>query len=179
VKRLVGLVTVMAVLGLVAVLGVNAAATTDRTPSLRELLRSAPSAVKVDRDHDRRLVVVERNAVETDIDNPPEGFSVGDEVIIASALVQKGKRIGRLDGHVVFTHLNASETRLRALVNVTASLRKGEIEAQGVVVFMDETAEFDFGVTGGTGRYDDVGGEAHIVEDGDVVRYVFDLEDLD
>lgn len=97
----------MAGLGLVvAGMGANAAARDDRSPSLGELLQSAPDTVQGARDRDYRLVFVERDAVETDIDNGPEGLSAGDQVALSSVLTKRGKRVGRLDGHVVFTHVD-------------------------------------------------------------------------
>jgi hypothetical protein len=167
---------VLAVLGLVASMTLASAAGEKRT-SLRELWRAAPSSVAADDDADERLVFVERNLTETFIDNPPEGDSQGDEIVLSSVLTKKGKRVGRLDAHGVVTLV--SEQQFRVLINVTASLPGGEIEVQGVAVFTQETADFEFGVTGGTGRYDDVGGEFTVVEQGDTTRFVIDLEHLD
>jgi len=167
---------VLAVLGLVASMTFASAAGERRT-SIRELWRAAPRSVAADDDVDERLVFVERNLTETFIDNPPEGDSQGDEIVLASVLTKNGKRVGRLDAHGVVTL--ASEQQFRVLINVTASLPRGEIEVQGVGIFTQETAEFDFGVTGGTGRYDDVGGEFTVVEQGDTTRFVIDLEHLD
>jgi hypothetical protein len=177
VKRLVVLATGVAAVGLVVGMSANADAPDEERPSFGAMLRSAPEAVARDGDGDSRLVFVERNAMEVDIDNAPAGFSQGDEVAITSVLTSNGKRVGHFDGHAVFTFVGTQ--RIRALLDATASLPKGEIEVQGVATFRVETAEFDFAVVGGTGRYEDVGGETHIVEDGDTVRYVFDLEELD
>ena len=179
VLRLVVLGTGLAAVGLIANMGANAATTDQASPSLRQMLRAAPDTVERDRDGEHRLVFDERNAVEVDIDNAPAEFSQGDEVAITSVLTKHGKPVGRFDGHAVFTLVDEDAEMVRALLDATASLPKGEIEVQGVVTFRVDTAEFDVAVVGGTGRYDDVGGEAHIVEDGETVRYVFDLEKLD
>jgi hypothetical protein len=149
----------------------------EQRTSVRQMWRAAPSSVAADDDVDERLVFVEAAFTETFIDNPPEGDSQGDEIAISAVLTKNGKRVGRLDAHAVLTFV--SEQQFRALANVTASLPRGEIEVQGVVVFTQTTADFELGVTGGTGRYDDVGGEFHIIEQGDVVKYVFDLKHLD
>jgi allene oxide cyclase-like protein len=119
----------------------------------------------------------ERNAMEVDIDNAPPDFSQGDEVAITSVLTKRGERAGRFDGHVMYTYVNFDAGMVRAILNATASLPKGEIEVQGVATFRMDTAEFNFAVVGGTRRYEGVSGEFHLVEDGDAVRYVFDLED--
>jgi hypothetical protein len=167
---------VLAVLGLVASMTFASAAGDERT-SLREMWRAAPSSVAADDDVDKRLVFVERNLTETFIDNPPEGDSQGDEFALSSVLTKNGKRVGRLDAHGVVTLV--SEQQFRVLINGTASLPGGEIENQGVAAFTQTTGELEFGLTGGTGRYDDIGGELHIVEQGDTTKFVFDLKHLD
>lgn len=168
---------ILAVLGLVASMTFASAAGERRT-SIREMWRAAPSSVAgPDDDVDKRLVFVERNLRETFIDNPPEGDSQGDEFALSSVLIKKGKRVGRLDAHGVVTLV--TEQQFRVLINGTASLPGGEIENQGVAAFTRTTGELEFGVTGGTGRYDDIGGELHIVEQGDTARFVFDLQHLD
>ena len=167
----------IAVLGLVASMAFASAAREKRT-SLRELLRAAPSSIPgPDDDVDKRLVFVERNLRETFIDNPPQGDSQGDEFALSSVLMKKGKRVGRLDAHGVVTLVN--ERQFRVLINGTATLPGGEIENQGVASFTRTTGELEFGLTGGTGRYDDVGGELHIVEQGDAAKFVFDLQHLE
>jgi hypothetical protein len=178
VRRVGVAAAVVAVLGLVASMTFASASGEKRT-SIREMLRAAaPSSVAgPDDDVDKRLVFVERNLRETFIDNPPEGDSQGDEFALSSVLMKNGKRVGRLDAHGVVTL--AGERQFRTLINGTASVPGGEIENQGVASFTQTTGELEFGVTGGTGRYDDVGGELHIVEQSDRTKFVFDLEHLD
>lgn len=141
--------------------------------------KSASSAA--DDDGDTRLVVVSRNATETDIDNPPEGESQGDEFVITSPLFKGGKRVGRLDVHGVVTEVNLEEGVFAFQVTFTATLSGGQIVSTGVAVFDEETDNsFTAAITGGTGRYDEAGGDvlARFVSD-DAVRFVYDLEDLD
>ena len=175
-KRLVALVTGVAAVGLIAGSGATSAAPQKGDPSFRHLLRSAPAAVARDDDGARRLVFVEHNPMEVDVDNAPADLSAGDEVALTSVMTKDGKRVGRFDLHAVYTYVNLdAHGMLRALVNATASLPEGEIEVQGVAVFRVDTAEFNFAVVGGTRRYVGAEGEFHVVEDGDTVRYVFDL----
>ena len=159
----------LAVLGLIASMTFASAAGEKRT-SLREMLSAAPSSIPLpDDDVDKRLVLVERNLTETFIDNPPEGDSQGDQFVLSSDLFRtNGKRVGHLDAHGVVTLV--TEQQFRVLINGTASLPGGEIENQGV-----GGRDSEFGLTGGTGRYDDVGGELHIVGD----KFVFDLQHLE
>ncbi len=113
--------------------------------------------------------------MEVDIDNAPADFSQGDEVVITSALTKNGERAGRFDGHVAFSYVNLDAGIIRAVLNGTASLRKGEIEVQGVATFREDTGELNFAVVGGTRRFEGVDGDFHVVDDGGVVKYVFDL----
>jgi hypothetical protein len=156
------------------------AAPEERGPSFRQLLRSAPAAVPREDDGGRRLVFVEHNPMEADVDNAPAGLSAGDEVVLSTVMTKNGERKGRFDVHAVYTYVKpGAGGMLRALLNATASLPKGEIEVQGVATFRADTGEFNFAVVGGTRHYEGVGGEFHVVEDGDTVRYVFDLQGLD
>ena len=176
VRRVGVAAAVLAVLGLLASMTFTSAAREKRT-SIREMWRAAPSSVAADDDVDERLVFVERNFAETFIDNPPRGEGQGDEVVFTSVLTKRGKRVGRLDAHVVLTLV--SERRFRALVNATVSLPRGEIEVQGVFAFTRTTADLHFGVTGGTRQFDDVGGDFHVLEQGNTTKFVIDLEHLD
>jgi hypothetical protein len=134
-----------------------------------------------DDDGDTRLVVVSRNATETNIDNPPEGESQGDEFVITSPLFKGGKRVGRLDVHGVSTEVNLEEGIFAFQVTFTATLADGQIVSTGVGVFDDETDNsFTAAITGGTDRYDEAGGDVLVrfISD-DAVRFAYDLEDLD
>jgi hypothetical protein len=148
-------------------------------PSWHRLVTAASSSVKAgDSDGDERLVLSVRNTTETDIDNPPQGFSPGDAVVAASDLYWRGKKVGYEDVHAVFT--SVSETEVRAETTLTATVRGDEISVVGSVTFREEGAvDFELSVVGGTGRYDDVGGELTVVEQGQNFKYVFDLEHLD
>jgi hypothetical protein len=178
-RRLMAIVAIGAALSVVASMTLAAASNTGaKKPSWRSLLSSAPkAAANGDNDGDKRLVLVERNATETEIDNPPEGFSVGDEVAFAGDLYWRGKKVGYDDGHAVFTLVSQDQVRVHA--TVTATVRGDEINAAGSLTFTETAAlDFELSVTGGTGRYDDVGGEVTVVEQGQTVKFVFDLEDL-
>ncbi len=175
-KRVAALATGAAAVGLIVGMSATPAAPNEG-PSFRQLVRSAPDSVARS-DGSHRLVFDERNPMEVDIDNAPADFSQGDEVVISSVLTKKGERVGRFDGHVAFTYVNLDAGMVRALLTGTASLRNGEIEVHGVATFRVDTAEFNFAVVGGTRQYEGADGEFHIVEDGNAVRYVFDLNEL-
>jgi hypothetical protein len=134
-----------------------------------------------DDDGDHRVVVVSRNPTETDIDNPPEGDSQGDETVITSPLFRAGKSVGRFDAHVVVTEINVEEGVFAFQVTFTSTLPEGQIVSTGVAALTEETQNsFTAAITGGTGRYDEAGGDVLVQFISDnAVRFVYDLEDLD
>jgi hypothetical protein len=144
------------------------------------LVKAAPAAVESsNNDRDERVVVVERNSVETDIDNPPEGFSQGDEFAASADLYRGGKKVGYDDLHGVVTFM--SETQVRFELTATVTVRGSQITVVGSVAFSEDesSSEISLPVVGGTGRYDDVGGELTVVEQRNAARLVFDLKHLD
>jgi hypothetical protein len=179
-RRLMAVLAGVVVLGLVA--SMTFASESPQQLRTRDVLRAAPSSVDNDRAAaDRRIVVVVRNEQETFIDNPPRGESQGDEFVVSGTLHRPGQRrpIGRADAHAIATLVTRREFRL--LFTVVSNLPHGEIEATGVARFTERTAEFEFGVTGGTDAFDNVGGELNVVEPEGPgpVRLVYDLRDLD
>lgn len=117
-------------------------------------------------------MVFSRNETATDIDNPPAGFSQGDEIVVSSPLFNRaGARVGRLDVHGVIT--SAVLPRNIAIQWVfTATLAKGQITAQGV-----QTEEFSFkaAVTGGTGAYRNARGQVVVRFLANQVRLTYQL----
>jgi hypothetical protein len=182
-RRVMAIVAGMVVLGLMASMTVVSAER--RAPKNDWGLPIATSggnsaSSAADKDGDKRIVVVSRNATETDIDNPPEGFSQGDELVVTSPLFMRGKREGRLDAHAVFTEVNLEEEILAFQVTFTATLRGGQIVSTGVAVLDEETDNsFTAAITGGTGRYDEAGGDVLVRFINDATRFTYDLEDLD
>ena len=172
-RRLGVLGVVLALIAAIPLMANLSAAKDGRSMTVREMWRAAPSSVPAASGRHQRLVFVETNHKETEIDNPPAGQSQGDELAFSSILRRHGQAVGRADAHVTVTHLGQNE--FRALFNGTASLPHGEIELQGVAVFTRQTAEFNFGITGGTGAFDDAGGNFHVVEQGQKVKLIFDV----
>lgn len=177
-RRLMAIVAIGAMLSVVASMTLATASNNGPTKaSWRSLVSAAPQAANGDNDGDVRLVLVERNATETEIDNAPEGFSQGDAVAFSGDLYWRGKKVGYDDGQAVFTFIGQDQVRVHA--TFTATVRGDEINGAGSVTFTETGAlDFELSVTGGTGRYDDVGGEVTIIEREQNVKFVFDLEDL-
>jgi hypothetical protein len=181
---------IMAIVGVVVLLGVAASMTVvsaeRRAPKNDWGLPIATSATGRsasvgDNDGDKRLVVVSRNATETEIDNPPADESQGDQIVITSPLFRGGKKVGRFDAHVVITEVNLEEGVFAFQVTFTVTLPRGQIVSTGVGVFDEETDDrFTAAITGGTGRFDEAGGDVRVqFVSEDAVRFVYDLEDLD
>jgi hypothetical protein len=180
-KRPVAIAAGVALVGLVASMTFASASQDGGTRRLswQRLVAAAPSAVKAGAaDCDERLVVRERNASETEIDNPPEGFSQGDETAFAGDLFRQGRKVGYDDGHAVFTLV--TETEVRVEVQATATVRGDEITVAGSLTFTEEAVpDPELSIVGGTGRYVDVGGEFTLVEQQGGPRFVFCLNHLD
>jgi hypothetical protein len=129
-------------------------------------------------DGDFRIVVISPNAatVARDIDLPPRGFSQGDRLVVFSPLFRAGKRVGRLDVDGVWTNVNFEGGRAALVITATATLPQGQISTTGVA---SGTAPFfKAAITGGTGRYDTVGGDVLVRFLPRVVRLVFDVDNL-
>jgi len=82
------------------------------------------------------LVLFGRDTVQTNVDNAPKGPSVGDEVVITSALFTKasgGKSVGRLDVQRVSTSTDGGQTRV--VDQISETLSRGQIVAAGSGTF--------------------------------------------
>jgi hypothetical protein len=184
-RRVIAIVGSVVILGLVGSMTLVSAEqqASEKRWGMPIATSAAPSSATAagDDDGDHRLVVVSRNATETDIDNPPEGDSQGDETVITSPLFRAGKRVGRFDAHVVVTEINFEEGVFAFQVTFTSTLPGGQIVSTGVASLTEETQNsFTAAITGGTGRYDEVGGDVRVTFISEnAVRFVYDLEDLD
>lgn len=98
-----------------------------------------------------------------DIDLPPKGESLGDQIVFSDDVYYRGKLVGSLDGVCTLTRLDPKANEGHQQCVVTVLLPKGTLTSQGVIVFRgEEVSGFTIAVTGGTGRYADAGGEAHV-----------------
>jgi allene oxide cyclase-like protein len=185
-RRVIAIVGGVVMLGLVASMTVVSAER--RAPKndwglpIATSARGSSATVAPNDDGDQRLVLISRNATETEIDNPPAGESQGDEIAITSPLFRAGKSVGRFDAHIVITELNVQEGVFAFQVTFTSTLPEGQIVSTGVGAFTEESGDdsFSAAITGGTGRFDDAGGDVQVqFISEDAVRFVYDLEDLD
>ncbi len=177
-RRLMAIVAIGALLSVVASMTwAGASNSKAKKVSWRSLVSSAPAVADEDNDGDERLVLVERNATETFIDNAPEGDSQGDEIAFTGDLYWRGKKVGYDDGQAVLTFLVPKESA-RFQVTFTATVRGDEINAAGSVTFSETAPDLELSVTGGTGKYKDVGGTVTVGDDGQNATFVFELERL-
>ena len=110
-----------------------------------------------------QLVVFTRNEHSTDVDEPPAGFSQGDESTTSSGLWNAaGQRVGLLDAAGTVTTVNQQAHVARIQFTFTATFHHGTITATGVIIGSDTTQGFDAAVTGGTGKYRGAEGEVHV-----------------
>ena len=105
------------------------------------------------------------------IDVGKKGESIGDYIVFSDDVYYRGKKAGYLDGTCTTTRIVGTAFRTQCLV--TVSLPHGSLTSQGVLAAESEedASGFTIAITGGTGRYSDAGGEAH-------VRFVSDTKTL-
>jgi hypothetical protein len=90
------------------------------------------------------------------------------------------RRVGRGDIHGVFTQVDLERGRVAILVTFSATLPGGQIVGTGAQVFTEQTNTFRAAITGGTGRYDEAGGDLLVIFTGETTsKLIFDVEDLD
>jgi hypothetical protein len=166
-RKIVTIVATLAVLGLIG--GVTLASASSTAPQRNAWgipsfpgAKTRPASPEVPRiDEAETLVLFSRGGSETDVDEPPAGESQGDEFTVHQGVFNElGTRVGQLDVHGTESQL--SRRQVSILISFTVSLSNGEIDADGVGSFTRTTAELDFGVTGGTGHYQNVRGEVHL-----------------
>ncbi len=149
------LLTLAVGVSLVTLLAIGTAASD--TPDAATEARKKPRPVT--------LVLFGRDTVQTNIDNPPEGPSVGDQRVITSPLFTKasgGRRTGRLDVHRVITSTDGSETTV--VDQISETLSRGQIISAGSSTFSGPPGQVEGdkatrSVVGGTGGYRLVRGE--------------------
>ena len=90
------------------------------------------------------------------IDLGAPGFSLGDEVVFSGNLLRNGEQVGRVG--VVCTFVStANAARVEAQCPTTSILPGGQITTQGTIV--NRSLNFTLPITGGSGRYQGVGGQ--------------------
>jgi hypothetical protein len=110
-----------------------------------------------------QLVLFTRHEHAVDVDEPPAGFSQGDESTVSSGLWNAaGQRVGRLDAAGTLTAILQQVHVARLQLTLTATVRGSQITATGILIGSDAVHGFDAAVTGGTGKYRGAEGEVHV-----------------
>jgi hypothetical protein len=128
---------------------------------------------------DPTITVFAKHQTETDVDEPPAGFSQGDEVTITGGLFNTaGAQVGHLDVHGAFTAVFRKIAR--GQFDFTATLHRGAITATGVATFTEATGSSGFtaAVTGGTGAFQKTDGWVEVIFVSDTAtKFVYHLTD--
>ena len=106
-----------------------------------------------------RLISVTKQT--KDVDVGPKGPSLGDFFVFSDNVYEDKRRVGTLDGVCHVTRLTGKTGRQQCVA--TRKLRDGLLTAQTAFAFDPKgPLEVTLAITGGTGRYSDAGGEAHV-----------------
>jgi Allene oxide cyclase barrel like domain len=92
------------------------------------------------------------------IDLGATGPSLGDEIVFSGKLLQGGHQIGHQGAVGTTVSLQRNEAQFIA----TYSFRGGQITAQALVI-LGSPAPYEVSITGGTGKYQGVKGEIHVL----------------
>ncbi len=100
------------------------------------------------------------------IDNAPKGISLGDVFVFSDKVYSGSHQIGTLNGVCTLTRIDKSSKTFNELCGVTMVLPKGQLTAHGVIresTRPSTTESHAIAITGGTGAYKGVSGEARVV----------------
>jgi hypothetical protein len=110
-----------------------------------------------------QLVLFTRNEHAVDVDEPPAGFSQGDESTVSAGMWNSaGQRVGHLDAAGTLTAVFQQAQTARVQFMFTATLRGSQITATCILIGSDTVHGFDAAVTGGTGKFRGAEGEVHV-----------------
>lgn len=116
------------------------------------------SATASDRDS-FQVTAVSKSLVELDLGT--KGESAGDQIVFSDNVYKDKSRVGSLDGSCTATRVTTTVFHQHCLVTLT--LERGQLTSQGTILFDEDfDDEFTLAITGGTGKYADAAGEAHI-----------------
>lgn len=111
----------------------------------------------------QRFTLVAPDTEQQRFDRGPRGQSLGDEIVFSGPLRTRGGRAaGRLDGHCLTTSVRggAGEFRQQCFITSTIGTANGETEIQAAGVGRIGAEDVVFSVTGGSGRFQNVRGQA-------------------
>jgi hypothetical protein len=109
-----------------------------------------------------RLVGTEIQSEFLDLGAP--GISLGDELVFSETLSRRDHEVGESGGVCTATQVTPPYDVITFHCVATLSLRRGQITLQGLIEVQgeDDPGPFTVAITGGTGAFRGVGGEARI-----------------
>jgi hypothetical protein len=122
------------------------------------------------------LRLVATTIQEETLDLGAPGPSLGDQLVFSEVLRERGREVGTSGAVCVITEAVPPYTVVVYHCVGTMSLRRGQITLQGLIETqgMDDPGPFVVAITGGTGAYRGVGGEA-VVRDPVGPRRIYKL----
>ena len=110
------------------------------------------------------------------LDLGTSGPSLGDELVFSETLFYRGREAGMSGVVCTVTHVVPPYDVLTLHCVATLSLRRGQITLQGLVEVQgeDDPGPFTVAITGGTGAFRGVGGEA-VIRDVSETRTIYKL----
>lgn len=138
------------------------------------LVAGGSSAAAEPRTSSQHTIRVDATVTEVAmLDLGTKGPSLGDQIVFTNRLTQHGRELGH-EGAVCTT---VSVKHHEAQCVATFVFRDGQITAQGLVT-LGSTKPYTVAITGGSGKYQDVGGELRVTPVSDTTgRLVLQLDD--
>ncbi len=102
-----------------------------------------------------RVTAVDTELKLLDLGGP--GFALGNEIVFSQKLLQGANQVG----HAGAVCTEVSVTRQEAQCIATYSFPGGQITGQALII-LGSSAPYNGAITGGTGKYQGVGGEVHV-----------------
>jgi hypothetical protein len=131
------------------------------TPALAKNVRNSSGSVAATQDTTRTIYVVATHVHFTTADVAPSGDSIGDELVFTAVDENlAGDTVGRLDGYCVFTKITDGSDHLEECMLAHFLQGQGQITLQGSFNQLGPANDQMFAVTGGTGIYRNVTGQA-------------------
>jgi hypothetical protein len=141
------------------------------------ILAFGPAAASAAGKHHRALRLTGTQIDSTFLDLGDSDLSLGDELVFSETLTRRGRDVGEDGGTCTVTDITGYDSFMANCV-VTFALRRGQITAQGLIAFEEETIpDATLAITGGTGAYRGASGEVdyHQVS-GAVSKYTLHLD---
>jgi hypothetical protein len=122
-----------------------------------------------------KITVTGRPSQFNEVDNEPEGDSIGDLFAFSGSIFRGKAAAGHFDATCTLTHkYRTGGDRHECALSVTLS--GGQVQANGNIRLFSGSNAFDIPLVGGSGRFQNVGGFVHVADiPGNAQRIVLHL----